>query len=173
LTRISKSQDVTGCIKEDAMSRVLVDDDLWVIVEPLLPRWKPSPKGGKPRKSDRLCLTGILFVLKTGIPWEDFPQEMGCCGMTLWYRLAEWQRAGVWKKLHRILLEHLQEAELIDWSRTAVDSASVRAVGGAKKPAPILRIAANPARNTTFSPMGKGRRWLLSSLRPSATTSLN
>lgn len=155
------------------MSRIFVDDGLWAVVEPLLPRWKISSKGGQPRKPDRLCLTGILFVLKTGIPWEDFPQEMGCCGMTLWNRVHEWQRAGVWQKLHRVLLERLQEANLIDWSRAAVDSANLRAVGGAKRPARIPRIAANPARNTTFSRTATVRRWPRHSLRPTATTSLS
>jgi transposase len=155
------------------MSRVLVDDELWALVEPLLPPWKPSSKGGQPRKPDRVCLTGILFVLKTGIPWEDFPQEMGCCGMTLWNRLHEWQQAGVWRKLHRLLLERLHEADLIDWSRAAVDSATVRAVGGAKKPARIPRIAASSARSTTSSPMGEASRWRRHSRRPIVTTSPN
>ena len=155
------------------MSRVLVDDELWALVEPLLPPWKPSSKGGQPRKSDRLCLTGILFVLKTGIPWEDFPQELGCCGMTLWNRLHEWQQAGVWRKLHRLLLERLQQAELIDWSRAAVDSASVRAVGGAKKPAPIPRIAANWGRSITSLPMGEASPWPRHSRQPIVTTSPN
>jgi len=92
------------------MSRLFVDDELWARVEPMLPRWRPNRRGGQPRKSDRVCLSGIMFVLKTGIPWEDFPQEMGCCGMTLWNRLHEWQQSGVWHKLHRVLLERLEEA---------------------------------------------------------------
>lgn len=155
------------------MSRMLVDDDLWAIVESVLPPWQPSPRGGQPRKPDRLCLTGILFVLKTGIPWEDFPQELGCCGMTLWNRLHEWQQAGVWAQLHRVLLECLQEADLIDWSRAAVDSASVRAVGGARKPAPILRIAANPGPSITSSPRGKAPRWRLRSAERTVRMSRN
>jgi transposase len=65
-------------VKEDAMGKLLVPDELWSLVEPILPEHAPSPKGGKPRVDDRVCLTGILFVLKTGIPWEDFQQEMGC-----------------------------------------------------------------------------------------------
>lgn len=155
------------------MSRVLVNDELWSSVEPLLPKWAPSRKGGQPRKPDRVCLTGILFVLKTGIPWEDFPQEMGCSGMTLWNRLDEWGQAGVWTKLHRVLLERLQVANLIDWSRAAVDSASVRAVGGAKKPAPIPRIAASAARNTTSLRTRRAHRWRPRSPQPTATTSHN
>ena len=140
-------QDATtpGVMEDTYMAKPLVDDELWAIVEPLLPKWKPNPKGGQPRKCDRLCLAGITFVLKTGIGWEHFPQEMGCSGMTLWNRLAEWQRAGVWKRIHRVLLAKLNGADLLDWSRAAVDSGTIRAVGGAKKPAPIQRIAASPA----------------------------
>lgn len=87
------------------MSRLLVDDELWAVVEPVLPRHPPRPLGGKPPVPDRVCLTGILFVLKTGITWEDFPIEMGCCGMTLLNRLRHWQKAGVWTALHRLMLD--------------------------------------------------------------------
>lgn len=76
------------------MAKLLVPDELWAILRPLLPAHDPSPKGGKPRVDDRVCLTGILFVLRTGIPWEDFPHEMGCCGMTLRNRPDEWREAG-------------------------------------------------------------------------------
>ena len=120
-------------VMEDVMGKLLVPDELWELIEPILPKHEPSPKGGKPRKPDRLCLTGILFVLKTGIPWEDFPQEMGCCGMTLWNRLDEWRKAGVWPTLHRLLLDKLRGADQIDFDRVVGDSASVRAVHGGKK----------------------------------------
>lgn len=118
------------------MAKPLLSDALWSIIEPILP--KPKRRrfrypGRKPR-DDRPCLTGILFVLKTGIPWEDLPQEMGCgSGMTCWRRLRDWRRAGVWARLHATLLAHLHEAGQIDWSRAVVDSASVRAVGGGEK----------------------------------------
>jgi transposase len=115
------------------MATLLVTDELWELVEPILPRHEPSPKGGKPRTPDRVCLTGILFVLKTGIQWEDFPHEMGCCGMTLWNRLDEWRRAGVWDRLHRLLLDRLRGADRIDFSRVVVDSSHVRALAGGKK----------------------------------------
>ena len=120
------------------MAKLLVTDELWDLIEPLLPTWTPSPKGGQPPVDNRVCLTGILFVLKTGIPWEDFPHEMGCCGMTLWNRLHEWLQAGVWEKLHRLLLEKLRGADQIDFSRVIVDSSSVRAVHGGKKRVPAL-----------------------------------
>ena len=81
--------------------------------------------------NDRAALTGILFVLKTGIPWEMLPQEMGCgSGMTCWRRLKEWHKAGVWERVHRALLDRLGEAGRIDWSRASLDSASVAAPGG-------------------------------------------
>ena len=131
------------------MAKLIVTDALGSLVEPLIPKHPPSPKGGQPAKNDRLCLTGILFVLKTGIAWEDYPQEMGCCGMTLWNRLNAWRRAGLWKKLHAVLLAKLHEADQIDWSRATVDSSSIRAVRGGKKQAPAPWIAVKTARNIT------------------------
>jgi transposase len=119
------------------MAKPLVSDELWELLEPLLPQKKRSSKGGRPPIDDRKALTGILFVLKSGIPWEMLPQEMGCgCGMTCWRRLRQWQATGVWDKLLGVLLKQLQEAALIDWSRATVDSASVRAVGGGGKTGP-------------------------------------
>ena len=155
------------------MSKLLVTDDLWGVVQPLLPTHAPSPAGGHPRVDDRVCLTGILFVLKTGIPWEDFPHEMGCCGMTLWNRLHEWHAAGVWSRLHEVLLAHLREADLIDFSRAVADSAHVRAVHGGKKPAPAPWTAASAGANTTcWSTLG-ARRWSRPSRGPTATTRRN
>ena len=83
---------------------------------------------------NRAALTGILFVLRSGLPWEMLPQEMGCgSGMTCWRRLREWQEAGVWDRLHRVLLDRLGRARAIDWSRACLDSASVAAKRGASR----------------------------------------
>ncbi len=126
------------------MSKPLVSDKLWAIIAPLLPPERPKPKGGRPRIADRAALSGILFVLKSGIPWEMLPQEMGCgSGMTCWRRLRDWQQAGVWKWLHRVLLQRLQDAGQIDWERASLDSARVPAPGGANRPARIRPIAAS------------------------------
>src|SRR3712207_4646285 len=96
------------------MAKELVTDQLWEIVEPLLPPEEPKPKGGRPRVPNRAALTGIVFVLKTGIPWEMLPKEMGCgSGSTCWRRLSDWQEAGVWRRLHRVLLDRLGEADKI------------------------------------------------------------
>lgn len=120
------------------MAKPLVSDELWSRIEPLIPKHEsPGEHGGRPPVDDRAALTGIVFVLKTGIPWEDLPQEMGCgCGMTCWRRLRDWQAAGVWDELHQRLLDELRAADKIDWSRAAADSSSVRAVGGGEKTGP-------------------------------------
>ena len=125
------------------MARRLIDDELWEIIQPLLPGHPPHPKGGRPRAPDRLVLTGIVFVLRTGIPWEDLPVEFGCTGMTCWNRLREWHATGVWIRVHQVLLERLQRAGKIDWSRAAIDSAQARAKGGAQKRVRTLQIAGN------------------------------
>ena len=130
------------------MSKELLTDELWEAIEPLLPEEPPKLKGGRPRLPDRAALTGILFVLKSGIPWEMLPQEMGCgSGMTCWRRVQEWHEAGVWEKLHRILLGRLGKADEIDWERASLDLASVAAPGGQKRPARIRRTRANRARS--------------------------
>ena len=117
------------------MAKPLLDDDLWNEIEPLLPTPKPRRVRfpGRQPIDHRQALTGILFVLKTGIGWEDLPQEMGCgSGMTCWRRMRDWQQAGVWERLHRTFLEWLSLTDQIDWSRASIDSGSVPAPGGRK-----------------------------------------
>jgi transposase len=133
------------------MARPLLSDELWSLIEPLIPvRPRRFRYPGRKPLADRQVMTGILFVLKTGIPWEHLPQEMGCgSGMTCWRRLRDWQQAGVWQALHEVLIAKLNGAEQIDWSRAVVDASYVRAVLGASRPTPALWIGAKPARSTT------------------------
>jgi len=152
------------------MSKLLVPDELWALVEPLLPKHTHTPGVGAARIDDRVCFTGILFVLKTGIPWEDFPQEMGCSGMTLHNRLCEWARAGVWRKLHETLLAELRRAGVLDLSRVIVDSSSVRAAHGGKKRGRARSTGEKAARNTTSSPPPTARRWPARSRQRTVTT---
>jgi transposase len=142
------------------MAKELVTDELWDTIELLLPPEPPKPQGGRPRIDDRAALTGIVFVLKSGIPWEMLPQEMGCgSGMTCWRRLKEWHEAGVWERLHLVLLDRLGEADQIEWERASLDSASIPAKRGAQKPQRIRRIKQRRARSATLFRTEKGSHW--------------
>ena len=144
------------------MAEPLVSDELWEMIKPLLPAPKPRRfryPGRKPMDR-RAVLTGIVFVLRSGIPWEMLPKEMGCgSGMTCWRYLQRWQQEGVWQRVHEFLLARLRGADQIDWSRAVVDSASVQAVLGGKKRAPTPRIGLKRAVSTTSSRMRKAFRW--------------
>jgi transposase len=130
------------------MATPLVSDELWALIEPLIPPERPKPKGGRPPIPARAALTGVLFVLKSGIPWEMLPAEMGCgSGMSCWRRLRDWQQAGIWERLHHVLLDRLGHANAIDWSRAALDSASIPAKRGAKRPGPAQRTGAGTIGN--------------------------
>ena len=141
------------------MARPILDDALWERIEPLLPvKERRFRHPGRKRLSDRQVLTGILYVLKTGIPWAYLPQEMNCgSGVSCWRRLREWHEAGVWQQLHEALLAELRDQEKIDWDRALVDSSFVRAVHGGKKRGRALRIDGNLGASTTRSRMQKAR----------------
>ena len=129
----------------------IVSDELWQRVEPLLPvkpRRFRSP--GRRRLPDRLALQGILFVLHTGIQWEFLPQQLGFgSGMTCWRRLAEWNEANVWRRLHELLLAELHQAGRLDWSRAVIDSSNVRAARRGPKAVRVRSTAPDRAPNTT------------------------
>ena len=117
----------------------LVTDALWERLEPLLP---PPPQrrfrfpGRKPL-DHRKILTGILFVLKAGIAWEDLPAELGCgCGKTCREHLKRWHEAGVWTKLHAVLLAELNGAGQIDWRRALIDASFAKAPEGGEDTGP-------------------------------------
>ena len=97
------------------MAKPLLDDELWKTIEPLIPvKPRRFKHPGRLPRSNRRCLEGILFVLLTGIPWEYLPREFGCCGMTCWRRLRDWQAAGVWNSMHQLLLSDLHKAHQLD-----------------------------------------------------------
>ena len=114
-------------------------DEIWEVVAPLIPppqkRRRRYP--GRFRLDDRKVLTGIIFVLRTGIPWRQLPAELGCgSGMTCLRRLREWHRSGVFQKLYEVLLAKLRSADKIDWSRAIIDSAKMKAPSGGEKTGP-------------------------------------
>lgn len=107
-----------------------VRDELWEVARPLLPAHRPDPRGGRPRVDDRVCFNAIVFVLFTGIAWRHLPRELGCSPATAHRRLAAWQSAGVWERLHSELLRCLNTAGKIDWSTAVVDGSHIRALQG-------------------------------------------
>jgi transposase len=129
----------------------LVSDKLWSRVERLLPPHPPQPEGGHPWNPDRPALCGIIYVLQTGIGWQQLPTALGCgSGSTCWRRLRDWQAAGVWERLHRLVLDELGAAGAIDWERLCVDSASLPAKKGARRPARTRPTGRNRAASTTW-----------------------
>ena len=130
----------------------LVTDELWEHVQPLLPPRPPRRfrfPGRKPLDY-RKILTGILFVLKTGIAWDDLPAELGCgCGTTCRRYLRRWHQAGVWQELHALPLAELHGADQIDWRRALIDASFAQAPLGARTRAPTPRTGASRAASTT------------------------
>src|SRR5947209_18281812 len=119
--------------------KVLVSDALWERIEPLLPSRPPRRlrfPGRKPLDY-RKILTGILFVLKTGIAWDDLPADLGCgCGKTCRHYLQVWHQAGVWQRLHALLLAELNGADQMDWSRALIDASFAKAPEGGEATGP-------------------------------------
>ncbi len=135
------------------MAKPLVSDELWAVVAPLLPPEPPKPKGGRPRVSDRAALTGIIFVLKSGIPWEMLPQEMGCgSGMTC--SLAQAQGVARGGRMGATAQEALGPSRRSRADRLGAGvfglGKRTPAPGGAKRPERIRRIRANRARSATL-----------------------
>jgi transposase len=151
----------------------IVSDELWELVEPLLPRVERRFRyPGRKRLPDREALQGILFVLHTGIAWTHLPRELGFgSGVTCWRRLDEWQRAGVWEKLHALLLARLRAAGELEWSRAVVDSSHVQAKKGAPRRARARLIEPERAPSTTSSSTRAGSRSPGLSRVATATTS--
>jgi len=136
-----------------AVAPWVVVDELWADVRPLLPsRQRRVRYPGRKRLDDRAALQGILFVLHTGIAWRHLPLELGFgSGSTCYRRMVEWQEAGVWGKLHALLLAKLRAAGELEWSRAVADSSHVQAKKGAPKRARARLIEPDPAPSITFS----------------------
>ncbi len=151
---------VVGLVVGKRQSRPwIVSDELWSLINPLLPEPASKLVEGRPRVLDRQALCGILFVLHTGIQWEYLPQELGFgSGMTCWRRLAAWNEAGVWDELHLVLLKKLRAAKKLDWSRAVIDSSHVRAARRGPKAGPARSTAHGRAASTTSSPTARASR---------------
>lgn len=110
-----------------------INDTKWKILEPLLPAPAPKPKGGRPPSDNRDVLEGILWVLRTGAPWQDLPSRYPGAS-TCWRRLKLWEEHGVWLDVWRKFLSMLDEKGLLDWEEAFIDGS----FAPAKKGAPAL-----------------------------------
>lgn len=129
-----------------------ISSALWKSLQPLLPAVKPSRQGGRNRLDDERVLNGILFVLRTGIAWEDLPQGLGFgSGMTCWRRLREWQASGVWHELHLRLLAEFGDAGRLDFSRVIMGESGAGNVEGVRTQAPTLSAVASLSVDATSS----------------------
>jgi transposase len=139
----------------------LVPDQLWAMVAPLLPASPRPPFGGRRRTiPDRNCFAAVVFMARTSTPWRLLPaKELGCGSpATVWRRLNQWARAGVFEALHLEILDRLGEQGRLDWSRACLDSMSVRARRGGTTLAQVRSIAASPGPSCTWSARGVGCR---------------
>lgn len=107
----------------------MLTDEQWERIAPHLPEHPPSPKGGRPRASDRECLEGILWLLRTGGRWQDIPVDLPS-GSTCWRRLQEWAGDGVLEEVHAVLIEELGELGKLDLEELLADATFIRAKKG-------------------------------------------
>lgn len=141
------------------MAREFVPDALWERVAPLLPAPKKK-KPGRPRADDRAAFEAIVFVLRTGIPWEMLPtKQFGLSGMTAWRRLELWTRAGVFEQLQRVLLNELGQRGQVGFSRASIDSSTVRASKGGPSRARTRRTERRRAASIIFSSTPRDSHW--------------
>jgi transposase len=129
----------------------LVPDSLWERVAPLLPvRARRRRFPGRKPVDDRVALAGVVFVLKTGISWNELPGDLvGCSGVTCWRRLRDWTEAGVWPALHQVLLAELRAAGVLDLDRCSLDASHLHALKGGTRSARHRSTALTPAPSTT------------------------
>lgn len=127
------------------MAGSLVTDDLWNEISSLFPEPKSSPKGGRPRVSNRDCFTCLVFVLKTGIGWRDLPTELGASISTVRRRLKQWNEIGLWQAIHEHLLARLRSCDAVQLEEVLIDGGLVKAPCGGEKSArtrPTVGVAA-------------------------------
>lgn len=109
-----------------------IPDALWKRVKPLLPNYKPSPQGGRPRLPLRKVVTGILYVLRTGCQWKAMPAEFGS-GSAIHAYFQEWVELDVFSRLWETALEEYDDLKGIDWEWQSLDGAMNKSPLGGEK----------------------------------------
>ena len=113
-----------------AKQEQFVTDEQWKKIEPLLPAYKPSPKGGRKPRDNREVFEDIAWVLRSGARWKDLPKQYPS-PTTCWRRLQEWEEQGIWLKIWRTFLSELDEQGQLEWEETFADGSLAPAKKGA------------------------------------------
>jgi len=147
-----------------------IPDDLWNLIEPILPPDKPPGTNGRPRVPNRTVLNGILYVLRTGCQWKMIPRQYGS-GSTCHRRFQTWVRAGIFERIWRVCLKHYDDLRGIDWRFQSLDGVIISApVKGGAKSEKTRPIGANWAPSDTSSRMPTASPWRSPFLAPTGTT---
>ena len=149
--------------------RRFVTDEVWAKIGPLLPAMPTGAKGGRPWRDNREVLEGILWVLRTGAPWADLPQEYPSPS-TCWRRLRRWEEEGVWLEVWRAFLAQLDEKASLEWREAFLDASFAPAKGGAK---PWEPPSGARARSGWWWSTAKVFLWETTWTRPRRTKSLS
>ncbi len=141
-----------------------IPEAVWERLEPLLPKYERSPKGGKPRLPLRQVANGIFYVLVTGCQWKAMPREFGS-GSAIHAYFQEWVGLGIFQTLWSVALEEYDDLKGIDWEWQSMDGAMNKSpLGGEKKPGKTRQIVARSESNARCRSMAaafpSGRRWL-------------
>ncbi len=124
-----------GLVKKDDGWRL--PDELWALMEPLLPERKPHPLGcHRPRVPDRDAMNAILFVLRTGAQWNSLNGTGLCSSSSAHRRFLEWTEAKVFFEFWRQGLLEYDHLAGIDWEWLSMDGAMTKAPLGGEKNRP-------------------------------------
>jgi transposase len=115
-----------------------VSDELWHVLEPVLPVQVNTHRfgGGRPRIADRKCADAIFYVLRTGVQWEALNETELCAKSTAHDRFQEWVEADVFLKLWQAGVEQFDELKGIEWEWLSLDGAMTKAPLGGEKNRP-------------------------------------
>jgi transposase len=145
-----------------AKQKQFVTDEQWAKIEPLLPEYKPSPKGGRRPKDNRDVFEGIAWVLRSGARWQDLPDKYPS-STTCWRRLQEWEEQGIWLRIWRKFLSELDERGQLEWEETFADGSFASAKKGGLASA---RPNAEKVRSGWWWSMARESLSVLISIRP-------
>ncbi|MEZ7159453.1 transposase [Streptomyces althioticus] len=100
----------------------LVPDGLWKIAAPLIPPFRPRQQGGGTAPvADRKVFTAVVYVLTSGCAWRYLPPTFGASPATAHRRFTTWTKAGLWRRLHRAVLDELGARGELYWTSAIIE----------------------------------------------------